>query len=62
MPEPRKVTTMLLELAGDGVLSWEAIAKAALGYMSEADVADMAHCEGLLPEEALDDEDEPDAE
>lgn len=42
MSDVRKVTNQLLDLAYDGVLSWEYIAIACLQYMSERDVADMA--------------------
>ena len=40
---PRKVTIQLMEQVDNGLLSWETIAKEALSYMSEDDVADMAH-------------------
>ncbi len=42
MSDVRKVTNQLLDLADDGVLSWESIAVACLLYMSESAVADMA--------------------
>lgn len=45
----RKVTNLLLDMVDEGVLSWEAIARAALKYMSEDDVADMAHVNDLTP-------------
>ena len=38
----RAFTNALLEDAEEGLLSWESIARAALGYMSEDDVRDMA--------------------
>ena len=38
----REATEKLIDLAEEGVLSWEAIARAALNYMSEDEVADMA--------------------
>lgn len=38
----RKATTLLLEMLEDGVLDSDALARACLNYMSEADVADMA--------------------
>ena len=37
----RKVTIALLGAAEDGGLSWEALARECLSYMSEADAADM---------------------
>ena len=38
----RKATNKVIEMAEAGVLSWETIARAALNYMSEDEVADMA--------------------
>ena len=38
----------VIELAENGILSWETIAREALQYMSEDDVADMANsCDWL---------------
>ena len=51
----REATEKLIDLAEEGVLSWEAIARAALNYMSEDEVADMARCN-----EFIEDEDEED--
>lgn len=51
----REITSMLLELAEDGMVSWEAIARGCLNVMSEDDVADMANAEGLLEDEEDDD-------
>jgi len=45
----REKTVALLTAVEEGMTTWEAIARAALNYMSEYDVADMAECEGLLP-------------
>lgn len=56
MSNPRKVTCQLMELADDGALSWEHIARAALCYLSESDVADMAHCNELIDTSEDDDE------
>jgi hypothetical protein len=39
----RKVTTKLMEMVDEGVLTWESIAMACLCYMSEDQVSDMAH-------------------
>ncbi len=44
----RRRTNELIEAVESGILSWEAIARAALCYMSEDDVADMARCNELL--------------
>lgn len=43
----RKVTNELIEQAQEGALSWESIAMAALCYLSEDDVKDMAHANEL---------------
>lgn len=58
MSNVRKATNTLIELAEQGLISWESIATACLRYMSEADVADMAHCGGFIEEEE-DDDDKP---
>ena len=42
MSDVRKVTNQLIDLADEGVISWQVIAIACLLYMSERDVADMA--------------------
>lgn len=44
----RDWTNELIERAEQGVLSWEAIARGALTYMSEDDVEDMAQSEELI--------------
>jgi len=54
----RKVTNQLLELIKEGVLDAETVLKACLYYMSEADVADMAHDNELLVEEEEEEDDE----
>ena len=54
----RKATNKLLEMIEEGVLDRDALILGCLNYMSEADVADMARCEGFIEEE--DDEDEAD--
>ena len=51
----REVTEKLIDLAEDGVLSWEAIARAALDYMPEDEVADMARCNDFIEDEEEDD-------
>jgi len=50
MSNVRQVTNTLIDLAEQGVISWESIATACLRYMSEANVADMAHSEGFIEE------------
>ena len=54
----REATEKLIDLAEEGVLSWEAIARAALDYMSEDEVADMAQCNEFIEDE--DEEEEED--
>lgn len=56
----RDWTNELIARAEQGVLSWEAIARGALTYMSEDDVKDMAQSEELV--EDPDDEDDEDDE
>ena len=52
----RKVTNQLLEMIDEGALDPQTVLEACLSYMSEADVADMAHSNELILE--ADDEDE----
>ena len=52
----RKTTNRLIELAEDGVLSWEELAKTALSWLSEDDVKRMAEVNEFLPEENEDEE------
>lgn len=54
----RKVTNQLYDLADQGIITWELIATACLMYMSEDDVADMAHCNELIIEEEEEEEDD----
>ena len=53
--ETRSATCALIEAAENGMLSWESIARAALDYMSEDDVADLAHSEFDMDEEEEED-------
>jgi hypothetical protein len=52
---PRKITNKVLEMAENGELSWEVLARSALGYMSEDEVHHLAESEGFIE---WDDEDE----
>lgn len=52
----RKVTNRLFEMMEEGVLDPQTVAEACLRYMSESDVADMAHSEELLTEEEVDED------
>jgi hypothetical protein len=58
MKTTRKVTNQLLQLVENGILDPRAVMEACLIYMSEADVADMAHCNELLDYNDDEDEDE----
>ena len=51
----REATEKLIDLAEEGVLSWETIARAALNYMSEDEVADMAKYNEFIEDEEEDD-------
>ncbi len=52
----RPVTTQLLDAAEQGALSWEQLARDALGWMDEADVKQFAQANDLLQD--TEDEDE----
>jgi len=54
----REATTELIELCEQGVLDWETLARECLSYMSERDVADLAHCAGFIEEEEEEEEEE----
>jgi len=56
MSRTRKVTNQLLDMIEDGILDPEAVLMACLQYMSEADVADMAHSNEFIVEEDEEDE------
>jgi hypothetical protein len=47
MTNPRRVTCELLEWLEEGIIDPTELAKMCLNYMSEADVADMAHVNDL---------------
>ncbi len=44
----RKTTNQLLEMVEEGSIDRDTLIRACLDYMSEADVADMAHAEGFI--------------
>jgi len=59
----REATNKILEMVDDGILDKDMVIMACLKYMSEDDVADMAHCnEFFLNEEDEDEEDEDEEE
>ncbi len=51
MANVRVQTTKLLEMMDEGLISSKAVAEMALQYMSEDEVADMMHDNGLLDED-----------
>jgi len=55
----REMTSKLIAMMDDGLISAEAVAEMALAYMSEDDVADMMRANDILLEE---DEDEYDGQ
>lgn len=54
----REVTCMILELIDQGVLDPLVVAEAALGYMSEDEVKQMAEANDLIIFESLEEEEE----
>lgn len=46
--QTRQATTRVIELAEEGILVWEQIARDCMNYMSEADVKDMAEGNGYF--------------
>ena len=57
----REYTNKIIEMAEEGIIDWEDIARAALNWMSEDDVRDMAYDNMFLDDEDEYDEDECDA-
>ena len=64
MSNPRKYTTMLLDMVAEGILDRDAVILACVKYMSEDDVRDMMHANEMIvddedsEEEEVSDEDE----
>ena len=60
MRKVREVTNRIYDAVDAGELSWEQVARGALQYMSEDDIAEMAHNEEffLYADEDEEDEDE----
>ena len=58
----RETTIKLLELAKEGVISWETLARSCLCYLSEDEVEDMARVNEILFEEEEEEEGEPEEE
>lgn len=56
----REYTNKIIEMAEDGIIDWEDIARAALNWMSDDDVRDMAYDNLILEDEDEDECDECD--
>lgn len=52
----RPVTSELIDLAEQGMIDWETLARDALGWMSEAEVARFAQSNDYITEDEGDDE------
>jgi hypothetical protein len=49
--QSRRVTCEVLDLAEQGVIDWESLARDALNWMSEAEVEEFAQANGYLEEQ-----------
>jgi hypothetical protein len=56
----REMTSKLLAMMDEGLVSAEAVAEMALSYMSEDDVADMMRANDILLDEEDEDDGQPD--
>lgn len=56
----REYTGALIEMADEGVCSWESLARDLLNWMSEADVEEFAIAQGYMDSGDEDDEDDLD--
>jgi len=54
--EARQATRRVIDMAEEGILTWEQVARDCMNYMSESEVADMAHCNGYFEFEEQEDE------
>ena len=55
---PRQATNKILEMVDDGILDKDTVIMSCLKYMSEDDVADMAHSNEFFYNEEEDDEED----
>lgn len=60
MTDVRKATNKILDMVDEGILDKDMVIMSCLKYMSEDDVADMAHCNEFFLHD--DDEDEEESE
>ena len=51
MSDVRKATDKILEMVDEGILDKDTVIMSCLKYMSEDDVADMAHCNEFFLED-----------
>ena len=58
----REATNRILEMIEEGVLDKDTVILACLKYMSEDDVADMAHCNDFFQDDDTMEEDEEEEE
>jgi hypothetical protein len=56
----REMTSKLIAMMDEGLISAEAVAEMALAYMSEDDVADMMRANDILLDEEDEDDGQPD--
>jgi hypothetical protein len=54
--QSRPVTSELLDMAEQGLIDWETLARDALGWMSEADVAEFARSNDYITNSKEEDE------
>ena len=59
---PRQATDKILEMVEEGILDKDTVIMSCLKYMSEDDVADMAHSNEFFINEEDEDDDEPEME
>jgi len=54
--QSRPVTSELIDMAEQGLIDWETLARDALGWMSEAEVAEFARRNDYIQDESEEDE------
>ena len=54
--QSRPVTSAVIDMAEQGLIDWESLARDALGWMSESDVAEFARRNDYLMDEAEDED------
>lgn len=62
MAKTREATCRILEMIEEGILDRDTVIMACLNYMSEADVADMAHCNEFFTDDEEEEEEEDEEE